>query len=119
MKIKSTGKKKANELKQHNHLRFKTAKASGVPLGKRNFLSSLCVPVPDSQVDELCPGGERGEIAQHGRLFLMKTCSSFIFNAAEVISFSPGSIQSRTSLGEHFCLPKFHFSHATFYRKLD
>lgn len=34
-------------------------KVSGVPLDKRNFLSSLCVPVPDSQVDELYPGGAR------------------------------------------------------------
>lgn len=68
IKIKEEERKKANELKQHNHLRFKTAK-SGVPLDKRNFLSSLCVPVPDSQVDELYPKGDRGEIAQHGGYF--------------------------------------------------
>lgn len=36
------------------------------------------------------PGETRGDY-QHGRLFLMKTCSSFIFNATEVISFSPAS----------------------------
>lgn len=53
---------KANELKQHNHLRFKTVKESGVPLDKRNFLSSLCVPVPDFQVDELYPEGEKGRL---------------------------------------------------------
>lgn len=35
-------------------------KKSGAPLDKRNFLSSLCVPVPDFQVDELYPEGEQG-----------------------------------------------------------
>lgn len=57
--LNESKREKANELKQHNHLRFKTVKVSGVPLDKRNFLSSLCVPVPDSQVDELYPGGAR------------------------------------------------------------
>lgn len=59
--IKKNKEEKANELKQHNHLRFKTA-SERVPLGKRNFLSSLCVPVPDSQVDELYPGGDEGRL---------------------------------------------------------
>lgn len=57
--LNKSKREKANELKQHNHLRFKTVKVSGVPLDKRNFLSSLCVAVPDSQVDELYPGGAR------------------------------------------------------------
>lgn len=57
-------------------------KVSGVPLDKRNFLSSLCVPVPDSQVDELYPEGARArdEGLPNLELLLMKMCFSFIFN---------------------------------------
>lgn len=39
----------------------------------------------------------------------MKMYSSFIFNAAEVISFSPGPIQTRFHWGTYL-RSKFHFS---------
>lgn len=82
--------KKQNELKQHNHLRFKTVKASGFPSTNETFFQVCVYLFPILKWMNYIPRDSRGDYRTR-RLLLMKTCSSFIFNAAEVISFSPDS----------------------------
>lgn len=66
-------------------------KARGFPSTNETFFQVCVYLFPILKWMNYIPREARGDY-QHGRLFLMKTCSSFILNSTEVISYSPVSI---------------------------